>query len=146
MLLQGSCHCQRVKFEVETEWYLPMVWCHCTACRKTYGAAFGCNIKAMRADLKIREGEEHIREYVTHCSRAFCGTCGSALYITSERWPQWCWPNAGAIDTPLPKPPLIAHVFTSYKAPWFEILHEGEQHGEDTPHDIIHYHERARGG
>src|SRR5437899_1663577 len=117
MLLQGSCHCGRVRFEIETDMPVPFLWCHCSICRKTYGSAFGCNIKGPSKDLRVTAGADHVRVYTAeHCQRHFCPTCGSPLFILDERWPDGCWPNAAAIDTPLPVPSHVVHCYTKSKS------------------------------
>ncbi len=37
MLLKASCHCQVVKFEVESHTPYPFLRCFCSICRKTAG-------------------------------------------------------------------------------------------------------------
>ena len=37
MLLQGSCHCQRVRFRVRCSHPYPFLLCYCSICRKTEG-------------------------------------------------------------------------------------------------------------
>ena len=140
MRLDGSCHCKRVRCAIETDLYTPFLWCHCAICRKTAGSAFGCNIKGRRADLEVL-GAEHIRVYTAeHCQRHFCESCGSPLYILDDRWPEGCWPSASAIDTPLPVPPRVVHMFTKSKASWFEIPPDAEQHAGYPALSIDEYH------
>lgn len=95
--------------------------CHCSQCRKTYGAAFG-TVAVVAADgFRYTEGEGEIASYrqserVTHY---FCRTCGSALPI-SERWEPLVGVPAGLLDDdPGIKPG--AHIFVGSKAPWCDI-------------------------
>lgn len=98
MRLAGSCHCQRVRFELDTAWHHPYQWCFCEICRKTNGSAFGCNIKGRKADFRILQGEEHLKKYrAVSVDRYFCGACGSQLFILDDAWPDGVWPNAAAI-------------------------------------------------
>ena len=53
--------------------------------------------------------------------RHFCAKCGSALWVADPRWPEWVYPFASAIDTPLPKPPEEVELMLDYAAPWAEI-------------------------
>jgi len=39
--LLGSCQCGKVHFSVESETPVPFMFCFCSICRKTGGAAFG---------------------------------------------------------------------------------------------------------
>jgi hypothetical protein len=50
--------------------------------------------------------------------RWFCGACGTHLYLTDEDYPDGVWPNAGAIDTPLPTPPQWVFLMTRDKPAW----------------------------
>src|ERR1700757_755378 len=94
--LLGSCQCGKVHFSVESETPVPFLFCFCSICRKTGGAAFGCNIMGVRATLELR-GKRHLRAYharireagkatvVSKARRWFCALCGSHLYLTDER-------------------------------------------------------------
>ena len=128
MKLQGSCHCQAVRFSVETNTPYPYQRCYCSICRKTQGGGgYAINIMGWADSLEV-EGEEHIRIYhartadaVSPLERRFCGQCGSALWVYHDKWPDLVHPFASAIDTPLPKAPETVHIMTAYKAEWVEI-------------------------
>ena len=72
-----------------------------------------------RTNVEI-EGEEHISVYRAKLEdggessgeRSFCRHCGSALWLWDPRWPELVHPQASAIDSELPEPPLTvrAHV------------------------------------
>jgi hypothetical protein len=77
-VLEGACHCGRVRVSIPAE-SAGVVVCHCADCQKLHGnsfALFAAERSAVRWD-----GEEHIRWY--HSSpaneRSFCGHCGSRL-------------------------------------------------------------------
>ena len=42
MHLEGSCHCGKVKFSVESAEPVPFMRCYCSICRKTAGAGDPC--------------------------------------------------------------------------------------------------------
>ncbi len=48
----------------------------------------------------------------------FCSRCGSALYLTIDAAPDFVYPFASAVDTPLPEPPERVHVFTAEAPAW----------------------------
>ena len=54
MLLKASCHCQAVKFEVESHTPYPFLRCFCSICRKTAGGGFAINIMGEAKTLKIK--------------------------------------------------------------------------------------------
>ena len=142
MLLKGSCHCKKVRFELHTDLYYPYMLCYCTICRKTNGSAFGCNIKGARKDLKVLKGKAFIKTYCgKSCDRQFCGECGSPLFITDESWPDGVWPNAACIDTPLPAPPEYQHIFLDDKAKWFPADLPGQKFRRYPKWSIEEFHE-----
>ena len=46
MQLEGSCHCRKVKFTVDSAEPVPFMRCYCSICRKTAGAAVTRSISA----------------------------------------------------------------------------------------------------
>ena len=55
MQLQGSCHCKRVNFQVESEHPYPFNLCYCSICRKTAG---GGGLRLISGELHkvVRQG------------------------------------------------------------------------------------------
>jgi hypothetical protein len=127
--LLGSCQCGKVHFSIDSETPVPFMFCFCSICRKTGGAAFGCNIMGIRDTLEIR-GKSSLRAYnarirepgkktvVSKAKRWFCVACGSHLYLTDDRWPDGVWPYVSAIDTPLPAPERTISMMTRFKPTW----------------------------
>ena len=76
---QGQCLCGAVRISAT----LPdetLEICHCTMCQAWVGGPYVAT--QMTAEARV-EGEEHVRLYRSsdHAERAFCDTCGSALYF-----------------------------------------------------------------
>ncbi len=155
MILQGSCHCGAVRFSVDAPEPVPYLRCYCSICRKTAGAGgFGINLGARTASLKL-EGEEHIRRYdpasgdvgsgaTGDHGRRFCGRCGSPLWNYDPAWPELIHPHAGAIDTPLPKPPARVHMMLGSAANWAQpdIRAEDKSHDAYPDESLASWHER----
>ena len=134
MHLEGSCHCGKVKFTVESAEPVPFMRCYCSICRKTAGAGgYAINLGAVARSMKVT-GKRYLRIYRaqlsndgdtgTHLSSArryFCAQCGSALWAWDPTWPELVHPHASAIDTPLPVPPENVHCLIDSKAPWVSI-------------------------
>lgn len=134
MMLEGSCHCGRVKFRLRSRHPYPFNLCYCSICRKTAGGGgFAINLGGEAASLevagrralrvyraRIRNPEER-RAHVSPAQRYFCGRCGSALWVWDPRWPKLIHPFASAIDTPLPAPPERTHLMLEFKAPWVVV-------------------------
>ncbi len=151
MLLKGSCHCQRVRFSVESPHPYPFNRCYCSICRKTAGGGgYAINLGALSESLKV-EGREYVKVYRAEIDgrkssgeRNFCGHCASALWVYDPNWPELIHPFASAIDTDLPTPPERVHVKLDSKASWVEVP-EGpnEHHFDDFPDEsLAEWHER----
>jgi hypothetical protein len=130
-MIQGSCACGGIRFEVEA--VRSVTHCHCTNCRKLTGAAFASYAHVEKEKFQWLAGEELITRYESSPGsfRHFCRVCGSlapgqASYLTTVSIP------AGLLDDdPGIRPRL--HVFTSSKAPWWEITDGLPQHPKWVP-------------
>ena len=134
MHLEGSCHCGRVLFSLDSAQPYPFNLCYCSICRKTAGGGgYAINLGGDYQTLKV-EGLEHVKVYQAMMTddetgerrqssgqRHFCRECGSALWLWDPNWPELVHPLASAIDTPLPVPPERTHLMLGSKAPWVEV-------------------------
>lgn len=135
MLLEGSCHCESVRFRVESSTPYPYQACYCSICRKTAGGGgFAINLEADASTLEV-EGRENTSVYnaklydrgegdevpASEAERHFCSSCGSFLWLFSPSDPELVHPFTSAVDTPLPKPPEHVRLMLNYAAPWCEI-------------------------
>ena len=158
MLLQGSCHCQAVRFSVESPHPYPFNLCYCSICRKTAGGGgYAINLGAEYDSLEAK-GKEHIgvyqaritdgasgREKLSPAQRSFCRHCASALWVWDSRWPHLLHPFASAIDTPLPVPPERTHLMLASKPAWVRLcLGDKDQQFYQYPvESIAQWHERV---
>jgi len=153
MKLKGSCHCGAVRFAFESETPYPYMYCYCSICRKTAGGGgFAINLMGNYDTLKIK-GERNLGIYRARTSprskpspgkRHFCRKCASALWVWDPRWPQWFYPFASAIDSPLPKPKEHQHILLDYKPAWVPV-HAGarDRRFREFPREaIIDWHTR----
>tara|TARA_B100000700_G_scaffold330365_2_gene456247 strand:- start:7884 stop:8246 length:363 start_codon:yes stop_codon:yes gene_type:complete len=88
-----------------------------------------------RADTLQIVGEQNLSKYrsekndrdnyevdgFSKARRYFCSKCGSALWINSMDYPDFVYPFASAIDTPLPEPPEMTHLMLEHKASWVPL-------------------------
>ena len=119
MKIHGSCHCQAVRYEVESNEPYPYQKCYCSICRKTSGGeGYTINLSADSKTLKI-DGEEHLETYRALLSpdarqsnhhRRFCRHCGSHLWAWNNTWPELLHPVASSVDSALPKTPCYTHI------------------------------------
>lgn len=157
MRLEGSCHCQAVRFTVDSPHPYPFNRCYCSICRKTAGGGgYAINLGGQSASLEVT-GEDHIRTYRARirnedtgqfeespAERRFCGICGSALWVWDPRWPELVHPFASAIDTPLPTPPERVHMMLDSKAAWVEVASGAhDRHFPEYPDEsLAEWHQR----
>jgi len=158
MKLEGSCHCGAVRFSVMSRTPVPYMLCYCSICRKTAGGGgFAINIMGLAETMAV-EGREHLRAYqavledprtTPHPARSpgqryFCSLCGSALWVADPRWPEWVYPFASAIDTPLPAAPRQVHLMETYRPAWVRVPQgpEDEHYPEYPALGIAEWHER----
>ena len=157
MLLEGSCHCQAVKFTVESPHPYPFNLCYCSSCRKTAGGGgFAVNLSGEYKTLQV-EGREHLRVYHARIKnpetgrigespgeRNFCGNCASALWLWDPGWPELVHPFASAIDTELPIPPERTHLLINSKASWVVLRTDprDKQFKQYPDESIAQWHER----
>ncbi len=144
MRLEGSCHCDAVRFSLDSHTPYPYARCYCGICRKTAGSGgFGIFILGLAETLKI-QGEEHLASYrprlddgtISPAERRFCRKCGSHLWLFDPRWPAHVHPHASAIDTPLPRPPAFTDYMLAFAAPWVQF-HSGDAVERlDGPYEI----------
>jgi hypothetical protein len=159
MLLEGSCHCQAVRFSLHSAHPYPFNLCYCSICRKTAGAGgYAINLSGDYDTLKV-EGQGNIRVYQaliqnpdgpipcrSDARRHFCGICGSALWLWDPNWPELVHPHASAIDTELPIPPERTHFMLEFKPVWVEVCAgPRDQRFPGYPEEsIAAWHERLR--
>jgi hypothetical protein len=120
MQLSGSCFCGAVSFTVETRTPYPYRRCYCARCRKTAGGSgSAANVLARASTLQV-VGLESVTEFAgPDATRSrFCARCGSMLWLTIDAAPDFVYPFASAVDTPLPEPPERVHVFTLEAPDW----------------------------
>ena len=156
MRLDGSCHCQAVRFSVESPSPYPFMRCYCSICRKTAGGdGSAINLGADRRTLQV-QGSEHLSVYrarmedgsTSSGERNFCKRCGSALWLYDPQWPDLVHPHASAIYTALPVPPEHVHIMLGSKANWVEPdVRAGDKRFDEYPDEsLAQWTERVTGG
>lgn len=159
MKLKGSCHCGKVKFELESDTFYPYQRCYCSICRKTQGGGgYAINLGGKAKTLKVKgkkfisvyrpkvKNPEDKRAWQSSGERNFCKVCGSGLWLYDPTWPDLIHPFASAIDTPLPMPPYNTHLMLDFKAPWVEaVKHKKDLFFERYPEEsIAEWHDRLK--
>ncbi len=155
MRLEGSCHCQAVRFQVEAYAPYPFLRCYCSICRKVAGSGgYAINLGAY-SDTLVIEGEEHLRVYdaiarspgeVDGPGRRFCANCATALWNYDPDYPELVHPFPSCIDSPLPQPPATIHMMLGSKADWVVVQAGPDDECFDTyPNESLEQWHRRHG-
>lgn len=125
MVIQGSCCCGLVKFEL-LEAPTMMATCHCSRCRIVGASTF---VMVSRSALRWVRGREAVARYTPDppfkFARCFCSGCGTALgEIDSEAdtFPI----SAHALDDD-PQVRVRFHEFVAVKPAWYDICDSAKQ-------------------
>jgi hypothetical protein len=94
---QGGCHCGRVRFEVDAPARIEALDCNCSICEKT---GF-LHLIVPKAQFRLRQGEDALREYVWGTGVArhyFCGVCGIKSFYVPRSHPDGIDVNVRCLD------------------------------------------------
>ena len=124
-MIQGSCLCGGVRFEVARA-VGPFELCHCRRCRKASGSAFAAMVGVRTQDFRLLRGADLIATYEAPIIESpppyrasFCTRCGSPV-PNPEPGVEWFEIPAGVLDDdPHVRPDK--HIFVELQAPWFAI-------------------------
>jgi hypothetical protein len=119
---RGGCLCGKVSFELDTGSH-PIIFCHCSRCRRGRSAAHACNLFAEAEKFHWLKGEEEIEVFAVpdaaRFTNRFCRSCGSIAPRLDRDLGRAMVP-AGSLDhDPVARP--VMHIFTADKANWYEI-------------------------
>jgi hypothetical protein len=120
-MIEGSCLCGGVKFEIDEQDILVINNCHCSYCRKVTGAAYGTFVHIPGNHFRWLAGKELVSTYESSPGnhRAFCKICGSRAPQSAD-WEKHVGVPAGCLDgDPGVRPAL--NIFTASKAPWHPL-------------------------
>lgn len=151
MLLNGSCHCGLITFEIESKHPYPFNLCYCSICRKTAGGGgYAINLGGDSDSLKFQGGEHKsiyhavIDNKKSPAERHFCKHCASMLWVYDPRWPDLIHPFASAIDSELPIPSERTHLMLGSKPSWVTVESKStDKCFQEYPEEsIAQWHER----
>lgn len=125
-MVQGSCLCGGVTFEIERA-EGPFELCHCSRCRKSSGSAFVAGLGVRVEDFRLISGRELISRFVLPVretppgyGRFFCRRCGCAV-PDPEPSGEWFEVPAGLLDGE-PGVSPDRHIYVDGAARWSEEL------------------------
>lgn len=97
--------------------------CHCLACQRRTGSAFGAQARFRRIDVEIRGRATpfiRIGDSGKRTTFHFCGTCGANVYFDMESQEDVIAIPLGAFADPaFPHP--VRSVYEDYKHPWVDL-------------------------
>jgi len=119
-MIKGSCLCGEIKYQVKGV-LSDITHCHCTTCRKAHGSAFSSVSAVDINDFSCISGREHLKSFESSPGkkRYFCSNCGSHIYAHKEEQEHFVLRLGTLDDDPMVRP--VNHIWTSLKAPWYEI-------------------------
>jgi hypothetical protein len=133
-VIQGSCLCGEVAFEIEGA---PerLMYCHCSRCRRARSAAHGANLFFKPEQLKWVSGQSLVKTFKDPTARVFtlcfCEKCGSGAPRINREF-NMAYVPAGSLDThPGIKP--LARIFVGSMASWVDITDSVPQFAELPP-------------
>jgi hypothetical protein len=120
---RGGCSCGAVRFELADD-PLWVLLCHCDACKKRTGSAYGISVMVENASVKAFTGktQSYVRTGDSGLSvrYEFCPNCGTTL-----RWHVTLVPNCegfagGTFDQPNDLK-IAAEMYTDEALPWARL-------------------------
>lgn len=127
-MLKGSCLCGQTSYEVEDAFDYAM-FCHCSQCRRTTGAACKPMGGIPVGKLRLTAGAASVLSFGKGDIRdVHCGACGSLIY-SIVREVAWAHVAYGTLIDP----PTLApqeHIFAADRAPWLRSR-TGCRNGQD---------------
>jgi hypothetical protein len=120
MMRRASCSCGQLHLEAEGE-PVRISMCHCLACQRRTGSAFGMQARFPRDRVRIEgSANEYVRISDEGEPRAFnfCPECGSTVYYQTD--PELIAVPIGAFADPGFTPPKVS-VYESRRHPWVTV-------------------------
>lgn len=126
----GGCSCGAVRFSIKR--FLYVLACHCDACKKRTGSAFGLSVPVEAEDISVFSGKTttYIRtaESGRNVSYEFCPTCGTTLRWRLDRASSRYIFAAGTFDAVQELKPA-GEMYTAVALPWARLGCELERPG-----------------
>jgi hypothetical protein len=121
-MLEGSCACGRVRYEIRGELLGPVTYCHCWRCRKHSGSSFGTTVGVKASDLSFLAGKDLLSSWESSAGvhRFFAGCCGSPIYKRNDEIAAVLGLRLGTLDSDPSKKGEL-HFMVGSKVPWMEL-------------------------
>ena len=98
----GGCACGAIRYEISGE---PVFsnHCQCRDCQRESGTGHGSYLTFLRQGVKLQGEAQHwdmVADSGNVKTRAFCPTCGLAVYLTFAAMPDFIAVRAASLDDP----------------------------------------------
>lgn len=122
VVTRGHCLCKAVRYEFsgKPRW---VMHCHCTSCRRAVGSVVATYVGVKAERARYTAALPHRHESSPGAYRHFCGTCGTPVAYTGDRWPDEIHFYHGTLEDPSAWPPT-GHAFVTEQVSWFEVHDE----------------------
>lgn len=114
----GGCLCGKMRYATEGQ-PLRVTICHCTFCQRLTGSAYLVEPIFRRDDVDLAAMPKEFELKSTGSGKTvrvnFCGDCGTTLFLSFERFPEYIGVCAGTFDDPNwfdRGPGTCRHIFT----------------------------------
>lgn len=118
--LTGGCQCGAVRYEI-TAPAEGLKTCHCGACQKQSGSAFGMSLAVAPDTFRLLSGRLKAFDAIADSGAvktcSFCPACGVRIHHTG---PGWMVGKAGTLDDTTDLEPS-RHIWASRKQTWFDL-------------------------
>jgi hypothetical protein len=122
MRQSGGCSCGAVRFTIARHLYAQI--CHCDACKKRTGSAYGISVVIGNADLEECRGETRTFTRIAESGHAveydFCPQCATTIRWRVAVLQGWQVFAGGAFDNPRAFE-AAGEMYTSEALPWARI-------------------------
>lgn len=116
--LTGGCACGAVRYTLrEAPW--DAGWCHCRTCQLVSGAPAMVFASVAPGRFVIERGRDQVRTFASSSfgHRAFCGACGTPLYMRVDHQADTLDFSVATLDEPDAVPPGF-HIFYASRIGW----------------------------
>lgn len=116
----GGCMCGKVRFRLASEPF-DAGWCHCRTCQLSSGSPAMVFASVPDGDYAFLAGENSVRRVKSSSfgHRAFCGECGTPLYMKVDHQPETVDFSVATLDEPGRVRPGF-HIFWASRVGWFD--------------------------
>lgn len=87
----GGCLCGAIRYEADDQ-PEAIVICHCRSCQRSLGSGMNFELLWMPDTFRVTRGEPRVFRHLggsgKMLTKRFCSDCGSALWLTGERFPE----------------------------------------------------------